>query len=99
MPSPTMARGLLGHFLRRADPIDVCQCTSPLSVWYLTFLSLWVILVARDEGGGAWSSAGGCRSPREGRGVGRGVGGSGGYRWGARSGGTVQDTERMETGM
>ena len=30
MPSPTMARGLLGHFPRGADPLASNQCVAPL---------------------------------------------------------------------
>ena len=59
MPSPILARGLLGHFLRGAEPPTVVQSASPLTVRSPTFLSLRIISAAGARGGGARGSAGG----------------------------------------
>ena len=68
MPSPTMARRLLGQFPRGADYPAVCQHNSPLYVQSLTSLSLQAILVAGSEGVEARGCAVGHRSLQEGEG-------------------------------
>ena len=73
MPSPTMARGFLGHFPRGADPCAADQHVSLLPVQSPTASSLWAISTAGSGGGYAKGGAGGRRSPRYDRGGGRGT--------------------------
>ena len=77
MPSPTTARGMLGHFPRGADPPATDQHASLPPVQYPTSLSLRAISVAGAGGRGVRGGASGCRIPRDGRGGGRGAGGGG----------------------
>ena len=71
MPSPTTARGLLGNFLRGADPPAADQRVSPPPFQSPTSSSLRAISVAGAGGGGARGGAGGRRSLWDGRGGGR----------------------------
>ena len=75
MPSPNMARGLLGHFPRCADPPATDQRASSPPVQSPTSLSLREILEAGARGGGARGGAGGRKSLRDGGGGGGGAGG------------------------
>ena len=75
MPSPTMERGLLGHFLCGTDMPVVCQRASTLPVHSPTYLSLQPILAAGARGRGARGGTRGSKSPRNGGGGGRGAGG------------------------
>ena len=52
MLSPTTARGLLGHFLRGADPPATDQCVSPTPVRLPTSSSLQAISAAGAGGRG-----------------------------------------------
>ena len=53
MPSPTTARGLLGHFPQGADPPATDQCATTPPVRLLTSLSLRAISTAGTGGRGA----------------------------------------------
>ena len=75
MPSPTMVRGLVGHFPCGADPPVVDHHASPPPVKLPRSMSLWAILAAGDGGIGVRGGAGGCKSPRNGGGGSRGAGG------------------------
>ena len=66
--SPTTVRGLLGHFLRGADPPTTDQRASTLPVRSPTSSSLWALLAAGAGGRGAQGGASGRRSPRDGGG-------------------------------
>ena len=68
MTSPTMARGLLGHFLRGADLPATDQRASPLPIQSPTSLSLRLILAAGAGGRGVQVGASSCKSPRDGGG-------------------------------
>ena len=70
MPPPTMARGLLEHFPRGADPPTTDQRASPPPIQSLTSLSLRAILAARAGGRGAQGGVSGHRIPRDGEGGG-----------------------------
>ena len=70
MLSPTTSRGMLGLFLRGADPPATDQRATTQPVRSPTSFYLQAILVARDGGGGARGGVGGCRSSRDGRGGG-----------------------------
>ena len=73
MPSPTITRGILGHFPRDADPTANDQRATTPTVRSPASLSLREILAAGDGGRSAWAGASGRRATRE---VGRGgVGG------------------------
>ena len=71
---PTMAQGLLGHFVCDMDPPGVFQTISPLPVWAPTCSSLRVILTAGARGGGSRCGMGRRRSTKEGSRVGIRVG-------------------------
>ena len=75
MPPLTTARGLIGNFVRGADPPVVDQCDSPLPVQLPTSLSLRAISAARAGGEGVRGGTGRRKIPRDGRGAGRGAGG------------------------
>ena len=75
MPSPTTARGLLGHFPRCADLPAINQRVSPPPVRSPTYLSLRPILAAGAGGGGSGVGSGRRRSPRDGVGGGSIAGG------------------------
>ena len=75
IPPPPTVRGLIGHFLRIADPPTVGYRASPPPVWSLTYFSLRAISEASDGGGGVWGGAGGSKSLTGGGGGGIGSGG------------------------
>ena len=75
MPSPTTARGLLGHFMRGVDPPAVNQRVSPPPVRSPISSFLWAIPAAGAGVGGARGDVGRRGSPRDGGGEGRGAGG------------------------
>ena len=79
MPSPTTARGFLGHLLHGADPHSTNQHASPPPVRSPTSSSLRSISAAGAGGRGARGGASDCRSPRDGGGEGRGAGGRNRY--------------------
>ena len=68
MTSPTMTRGLFGHFLRGADPPATDQRASLPPVQFLTSFSLWAISVAGTRGRDAQGGASDRRSPWDGGG-------------------------------
>ena len=74
MPSPTTARGLLGHFMRGVDPPAVNQRVSPPPVRSPISSFLWAIPAAGAGVGGARGDVGRRGSPRDGGGEGRGQG-------------------------
>ena len=57
MPSPTTARGPLGHFPRGADLPATDQRASLPPIQLLKYLSLWAISAAGARGGGERSRA------------------------------------------
>ena len=96
MPSPTTARGLLGHFLCGADPPATDQRAPPPPVRSQTYLSLRAISEARARGRGAQGGAISRRSPRDGRG--EGGWSRGGTRGGTRGGeGAMKDATEVVT--
>ena len=76
MPSPTTARGLLGIFLRGADPPATDQPTTTLHVRLPKSLSLQAISTDRAVGRGPWGGTNGRRIPRDGEGGSAKAGGS-----------------------
>ena len=76
MPSPTTARGLLGHFLRGVDPPATDQRAPTRPVRLPTSSSIRVILAAGAGGRCARGGSSGCRSPRDDGGGGAGSGGT-----------------------
>ena len=75
MPSPTMARGLLGLFPQGVDPPATDQRKTTLPVRSPTSLSLQVILVARAGGRGVRGRVSGRKGQREEEGRSAGEGG------------------------
>ena len=65
MPSHTIVRVLLGHFLHGVDPPEVNQRASPLSVQLPISSSLGAIPATWVRRGGAQGDAGGHKSPRD----------------------------------
>ena len=75
MPFSTMARGLIGIFLRGADLPATNQRAKTPPVQFRTYLSLRAILAAGAGGRGAWGGAIGCKDLREEGGRNTGEGG------------------------
>ena len=65
IPSPTITRGLLGHFPRGTDPPANGQHANTPPVQSPTSSSLWAILAAGDGVRSAWMGASGGRATRE----------------------------------
>ena len=65
MPSPTMARGLLGHFLHGADPPATDQRSTTPPVRLPTYFSLRAILAARARRSGARGRASDRKIPKD----------------------------------
>ena len=79
MLSPTMARGLLGIFLRGMDPPATNQGATTPPVRSPTYSSLQAILADGARGRGARGMASGCKGSRDGGERSAGEGGRKGY--------------------
>ena len=99
MPSPTTVRGLLGHFLRGADPPATNQRASTPPVRSPTYSSLRAISAAGARGRGARGGASSCRSLRDGGGGGAGSGRKNRNREGRTSGKPGAETRPTVTTM